>query len=185
MKTFLGVDPPSTPLPSKGLIVTMEGTNLAISIIVGTITVLALAAKAITKFNHIAEQIRDLNQLIENHQKEEGHEKLVAQVHVLQKDFASLDKRFDIHGQDYVNFVAQVRVLQKDFASLDKRFDIHGQDYVNYKDATLLAIHGCEEQIDHKWHRAEEEFAKDRAEMKDLRWFLVKKLDFRIRDDHP
>ncbi|MBL1199149.1 MAG: hypothetical protein FWK04_08685 [Nostoc sp. GBBB01] len=185
MKTVFGVEPTSTIPPSKGIIVTMEGTNLAIGIIIGVATILALVAKATTKFNYIAEQIRDLNELIKNHQKEEGHEKLVTQVHVLQKDFISLDKRFDIHGQDYGNFVAQVRVLQKDFASLERRFDIHGQDYINYKDATLLAIHGCEEQIEHKWHRAEEEFAKDRAEIKDLRWFLVKKLDFRIRDDHP
>ncbi|WP_138504079.1 hypothetical protein [Nostoc sp. PA-18-2419] len=157
MKTFLGVEPTSNPSPSKGVVITMEGTSLAISIIVGALAILAVAAKAITKFNQIAEQIRDLNQLIENHRKEEGHEKLLL----------------------------QVRVLQKDCASLDKRFDIHAQDYVNYKDANLLAIHGCEEQIDHKWQRAEEEFAKDRAEIKDLRWFLVKKLDFRIRDDYP
>lgn len=74
------------------------------------------------------------------------------------------------------------RLIER-FYSAEKKFDVHLQDYVNYKDSVLLAIHGCEEQIDHKWHRTEEELAKDRAEIRDLRGFLVRKLDFKIRDD--
>ena len=65
---------------------------------------------------------------------------------------------------------------------LDKRFDIHLQDYINYKDAMLLDRNGLRERIDHKWQRTEDELAKDRAEIKDLREFLVKSLNFKIRD---
>lgn len=64
---------------------------------------------------------------------------------------------------------------------LDKRLDVHLQDYVNYKDANLLEHNGLRERIDHKWERTEEEFKSVEADIKDLQSFLQKKDDFKIR----
>lgn len=183
MKTFFGVDPPSP--PAKGIVVTLEGTNLLLTIVLSTVALLALIAKATTNFNKINEQIRDLDKTLEANQKE--REKLADQILDLQKNFTAFDKKCEIHINDYFNakqrLLDQVENLQKHSGSLDKRFDVHLQDYVNHKDWSLLAINNCKELVEHKWERAEEEFAKDRAEIKDFKGFLIRKLDFRIRDD--
>ncbi|MHC5718148.1 MAG: hypothetical protein ACYTX0_40190 [Nostoc sp.] len=65
---------------------------------------------------------------------------------------------------------------------LDKRFDIHLQDYVNYKDANLLSHNGLEERIDHKWQRSETEFNAIKASIKELQGFLARVNDFKIRE---
>ncbi|MEH1962193.1 MAG: hypothetical protein V7L05_20435 [Nostoc sp.] len=64
---------------------------------------------------------------------------------------------------------------------LDKRFDIHLQDYVNYKDANLLSHNGLEEQIKHKWERSEGEFNAIKGSIKELQGFLRQTNDFKIR----
>ncbi|MCC5618260.1 hypothetical protein LC605_24870 [Nostoc sp. CHAB 5836] len=66
--------------------------------------------------------------------------------------------------------------------SIDKKIDIHLQDYVNYKDATLLAIRGNDERIDHKWKRTEDLFKEIKLEIKELQQFLHKHQDFKIRE---
>ncbi|MHC5718826.1 MAG: hypothetical protein ACYTX0_43870, partial [Nostoc sp.] len=65
---------------------------------------------------------------------------------------------------------------------LDKRFDIHLQDYVNYKDANLLSHNGLEEKIDHKWQRSETEFNAIKTSIKELQGFLVRTNDFKMRE---
>ncbi len=65
---------------------------------------------------------------------------------------------------------------------LDKRLDIHLQDYVNYKDANLLSHNGLEERIDHKWERSENEFNAIKASIKELQGFLARVNEFKIRE---
>ena len=65
---------------------------------------------------------------------------------------------------------------------LDKRFDIHLQDYVNYKDANLLSHNGLEELIAHKWQRSETEFNTIKVSIKELQGFLIRTNDFKMRE---
>ncbi|MEH2293826.1 MAG: hypothetical protein V7K31_12120 [Nostoc sp.] len=69
-------------------------------------------------------------------------------------------KGFKEDLNSHVAMIQEVRILSKDMSSLDKRFDIHAQDYVNNKDANLIAINGVTDQIKHKWERTEEELEK-------------------------
>ncbi|WGV24783.1 hypothetical protein [Halotia branconii] len=85
--------------------------------------------------------------------------------------------------------VNQIQETLKNHASnaekikdLDKRFDIHLQDYINHKDATLLALNGNDEKIDHKWERTEELFKEIKVEIKELQQFLQKQQNFKIRE---
>ena len=65
---------------------------------------------------------------------------------------------------------------------LDKRFEIHLQDYVNYKDANLLSHNGLEELIQHKWQRSETEFNTIKVSIKELQGFLIRTNDFKMRE---
>ena len=65
---------------------------------------------------------------------------------------------------------------------LDKRFDVHLQDYVNYKDANLLSHNGLDERIEHKWQRSEGEFNAIKGSIKELQGFLHRTNDFKIRE---
>lgn len=65
---------------------------------------------------------------------------------------------------------------------LDKRFDVHLQDYVNYKDANLLSHNGLDERIEHKWQRSEAEFNSIKGSIKELQGFLHRTNDFKIRE---
>ncbi|MEH2086125.1 hypothetical protein [Nostoc sp.] len=65
---------------------------------------------------------------------------------------------------------------------LDKRLDIHLQDYVNYKDANLLSHNGLDERIEHKWQRAENEFNALKTSVKEVQGFLHRTNDFKIRE---
>ncbi|MHC5768721.1 MAG: hypothetical protein ACYTXI_24480 [Nostoc sp.] len=65
---------------------------------------------------------------------------------------------------------------------LDKRLDIHIQDYVNYKDANLLSHNGFQEMIDHKWQRSEGEFNAIKQNIKELQGFLTRTNDFKMRE---
>ncbi|MBW4425932.1 MAG: hypothetical protein KME50_16145 [Nostoc desertorum CM1-VF14] len=150
-KTVIAINPST---PQAGLVVTLEGTNLVLAILISTIGLLGIFAKIVSRFNAITNEIRDLREDLNSHAIAEGHAKLLE----------------------------QVKVLQKDLAALDKRFDIHLQDYVNHKDAALLALNGNDEKIEHKWERTEELFKEQKAEIKDLQKFLQKHQSFRIRE---
>jgi hypothetical protein len=65
---------------------------------------------------------------------------------------------------------------------LDKRFDIHVQDYVNYKDANLLALNTTDEKIKHTWNKTEKLLEERKTDIKDLQLFLQKQQNFKIRE---
>ncbi|MEH2342526.1 MAG: hypothetical protein V7K22_12875 [Nostoc sp.] len=65
---------------------------------------------------------------------------------------------------------------------LDKRLDIHIQDYVNYKDANLLSHNGLNDLIEHKWQRSESEFNAIKQNVKELQGFLNRTNDFKVRE---
>ncbi|MEH2322952.1 MAG: hypothetical protein V7K32_05025 [Nostoc sp.] len=85
-------------------------------------------------------------------------------------------------AEGHAKLLEQVKILQKELKAIDKKFDIHLQDYVNYKDASLLALNGNDEKIDHKWERTENLFKEQKIEIKDLQKFLQKEQNFRIRE---
>jgi hypothetical protein len=140
--------------PPQGLVVTLEGTNLVLAVVISSIGILGIFAKIVSKFNAITNEIQDLKQELNSHAATEGHPKLLE----------------------------QVKSLQKDLITLDKRFDIHSQDYLNHKDAALLSLNGNNEKINHKWQRTEELFKEQKSEIKDLQKFLQKHQSFRIRE---
>ncbi|MEH1907438.1 hypothetical protein [Nostoc sp.] len=65
---------------------------------------------------------------------------------------------------------------------LDKRFDIHLQDYLAYKDANLLIHVGLADQTKHKWERSEDEFKSIKTSIKELQGFLMRTNDFKMRE---
>ncbi|ALF51874.1 hypothetical protein ACX27_01855 [Nostoc piscinale CENA21] len=91
------------------------------------------------------------------------------------------DLREDLNSHSQA--LEQTKLLSEKIFTIEKRFEIHLQDYVNYKDATLLAINGNKERIDHKAERAEDYFKELKFEIKDLQGFLQKHQNFRIRND--
>ena len=151
VRTLIAVN---TNPPQAGIVLTLEGTNLILTILISSIGLLVAFAKIVSKFNSITGDIKDLRQDLKDHANAEGHARLLE----------------------------QVKALQKDLNNLDKRFDIHLQDYVNHKDAALLALNGNDEKIDHKWERTEELFKEQKTEIKDLQKFLQKQQNFKIRE---
>lgn len=133
---------------TAGFIVTLEGTSLFLTILVSTSILLAGGIKLVSKFNIITAEIRDLREDLNTHEQ----------------------------------LIQQIKVIQKDVCGLDKKFDIHLQDYVNYKDAVLLAINGNKERIEHKAEKAEGYFKEVKADIKDIQGFLNKQQNFRIRE---
>lgn len=73
------------------------------------------------------------------------------------------------------------RLIEK-FYLVEKRFDVHLQDYVNYKDSVLLQHNGTSEQVKHVWSKTEKLFSEQQTNIKDLQQFLQKQQDFRIRE---
>lgn len=144
--TLIAVEP--SPQNPSGVVVTLEGTSLFLTILVSTSILLGAGIKLISKFNIITSSLRDLREDLNTHEQ----------------------------------LIQQIKVIQKDVCGLDKRFDIHLQDYVNYKDATLLAINGNKERIEHKGERLENYYEELKGEIKELQGFLHKRHDFRIRD---
>lgn len=140
--------------PSQtGLIVTLEGTNLLLTVLLSTAALLGIGIKLVSKFNAITTELRNLREDLNAHANVEGHSKLLE----------------------------QVRIIQKDLAALDKRFDIHLQDYTNYKDATLLALNGANEKINHTWVKTEKVLIEHKSDIKELQQFLQKHQSFKIR----
>ena len=138
-KSIIAVSNP--PIASPGITLTLESTGVFLGILVSVSALAGVAIKIISKMNHISISI---TQLQENLSK-------------------------------YANSVEQIR-------QLDKKFDIHLQDYVNYKDSTLLALNGAEERIKHTWNKTEKLLEERKADIKELQQFLHKHQDFNIRE---
>ena len=144
----------NSPPKQAGLVVTLEGTNLVLAILISTVGLLGIFAKIISKFNAITNEIRDLREDLTSHSKAEGHQKLLE----------------------------QTRIIQKDFINFDKKLDLHLQDYQHYKDASLLAYNGTHEKINHTWNKTEKLFIEHKGEIKELQQFLKKQQNFKIRE---
>lgn len=138
----------TSPQNTGGLIVTLEGTSLFLTILVSTSILLAGGIKLISKFNIITAEIRDLKEDLNAHEQ----------------------------------LIQQIKTLQKDVCNLDKKFEIHLQDYVNYKDSTLLNFNGYKEKIEHKAERMENYYKELKKDIKELQNFLQKQHEFKIRD---
>ncbi|MEH2437363.1 MAG: hypothetical protein V7K25_24535 [Nostoc sp.] len=138
---------------SQGFVVTLEGTSLFLTILISSCALLGIFIKIITKFNSITAEIRDLREDLGSHSKAEGHQQLLE----------------------------QTRIIQKDLINFDKKFDLHLQDYQHYKDANLLAYNGINEKINHTWSKTEKLFIEHKGEIKELQQFLKKEQNFKIR----
>jgi hypothetical protein len=136
------------------LILTLESTGILLGSLVSLSILLGIAIKLITKLNLISSEIKALREDLNAHSDTEGHQQTIE----------------------------QLRGIEKDFHTLDKRFDVHLQDYSGYKDIALLAINGNKELIAHKWIRTEEEFNKTNSEVKELQKYLQQQGTFRIRE---
>ncbi|MEJ1936197.1 hypothetical protein WDZ92_38880, partial [Nostoc sp. NIES-2111] len=79
--------------------------------------------------------------------------------------------------------LSQLNVLHSEVLKLDKKLDLHLQDYINYKDANLLHVNGVEKQILHNWVKTENLLKEQKAEIKEIQGFL-QKLHFTIRETH-
>ncbi|AVH73818.1 hypothetical protein [Nostoc sp. 'Lobaria pulmonaria (5183) cyanobiont'] len=149
-QTILFVNSPP-PQPTFGL--TLEGTNLIITLVVSSAGILMSFIKIVSKFNEIVNEIRDLKEDLHTHTNSEGHEKLCREVELIEKDIAKFDKRFDIHAQDYINF----------------------------KDATLLNFNGTNEKIKHTWQKTEKLLEERKTDIKELQ-LLWKQQNFKNRE---
>lgn len=126
---------------SPGVTLTLENTGTFFGIIVSVSILSGVAISIITKMNRISFSVDEIQESL--------------------KELASNAEKI------------------KD---IDKRLDIHLQDYVNYKDANLLSHNGLEEQIKHKWERSEGEFNGIKGSIKELQGFLHRHNDFKIRE---
>ncbi|MBD2495012.1 hypothetical protein [Nostoc sp. FACHB-280] len=107
----------------QGMTITLESTSIFLGIIVSMSMIVGVAIKAVSKFNSIANEIRDLRE--------------------------DLNKTATISDT--------VREIHKDVLLLDKRFDVHLQDYENRKDTVQMILGQLNEKIDHKTQRLERE----------------------------
>jgi hypothetical protein len=152
MKSVILVSTP--PAQSGGVTVTLEGTSLILTIILSMTAILGGGIKLIGKFHDINNEIKDLRDDLNTHANAEGHAKLLE----------------------------QTRLIQSNLTVLDKRFEIHLQDYINYKESNLLAWNGTKEAIKHNWEKTDRIFSEHKLEIKDLQKFLQKQGEFRIRE---
>jgi hypothetical protein len=152
MKSVILVNVP--PNPSAGFVVTLEGTSLILTILLSVSGLLAICIKLIGKFHDISNEIKDLRDDLNTHANTEGHPRLLE----------------------------QTRQIQRDVLIIDKRFEVHIQDYLNYKDANLLLWSGAKDGIKHNWEKSEKLFIEQKLEIKDLQKFLQKQGEFRIRE---
>jgi len=137
-KSQIAVSPSS---PPPGIIVTLESTGIFLGILGSACLLAGVAINIISKMNRISFSVDEIQEAL--------------------KAYASNTEKI------------------KD---LDKRLDVHLQDYVNYKDAILLDRNGLRERIDHKWERTEDEFKAVKGSIKDLEGFLQRRDDFKIRE---
>lgn len=145
MKPVIAVN--TAPQP-QGVNITLESTSIFLGITVSVVMLVGTSVKVVSKFNSITNKLRDLREDLNSH----------------------------------ALALEQTKLLSEKIFTLEKRFEIHLQDYVNHKDADLLAINGLKEKIEHKAEKAEDYFKELRIEIKDIQGFLHKQQNFRIRN---
>lgn len=103
-----------TPTPNQPTItLSLESTGVFLGALVSFSILVAGFAKIVTNFNLINLSIKELRQ--------------------------------DINANTQA--LSQLNVLHSEVLSIDRKFDLHQQDYINYKDANLLQLNGLEKQI--------------------------------------
>ncbi|WP_017317117.1 hypothetical protein [Mastigocladopsis repens] len=106
---------------STGVTLTLESTGVILGILVSASVLAAAVIKIITSFNNLANTLKELDEDLIKHIASEGHEKLIARLHQIE--------------------------------ALDKKLDLHIQDYVNRKDTVQMVLGQLNEKIDHKFNR--------------------------------
>ncbi|NWF61757.1 MAG: hypothetical protein HXY43_21490 [Fischerella sp.] len=138
----------STPNPQPSLTITLESAGIFLGSLVSVSILIGIIIKIVSKVNSINSEIKDLKEDLNENKK----------------------------------IFEQVKTLEREVHGLDKRLDIHLQDYSGYKDVLLLAVNGNKEAIAHKWKRTEEEFEKTNSEVRELQRYLQQRGDFKIRE---
>jgi hypothetical protein len=150
MNTFIATTAaPTTPNNQPTLTISLESTGIFLGALVSVSILVAGFTKIVTNFNLINISIKELRQ--------------------------------DINANTQA--LSQLNVLHSEVLKLDKKFDLHQQDYINYKDANLLHVNGVEKQILHNWTKTENMLKEQKAEIKELQGFL-QKLHFTVRETH-
>lgn len=97
----------STQTPNNGVFISIDSIGVFLTIMVSVSILVTVGIKLISKFNHLNYSIKDLQDEIDKHSQSEGHERLIARVQQLE----NLDKRLDLHIQDYINRKDTVQML--------------------------------------------------------------------------
>jgi hypothetical protein len=140
---------PTTPNNQPTITLTLESTGILLGALVSFSILVAGFTKIVTNFNLINISIKEL--------------------------------REDINANTQA--LSQLNILHSEVLKLDKKLDLHLQDYVNYKDANLIHVNGVEKQIAHNWAKTENILKEQKAEIKEMQGFL-QKLHFTIRETH-
>ncbi|QLE55669.1 hypothetical protein [Nostoc sp. TCL26-01] len=149
MNTFIATTPQPTAPSQPTITLTLESTGIFLGALVSFSVLVAGFTKIVTNFNLINISIKELRQ--------------------------------DINANTQA--LSQLNVLHSEVLKLDKKFDLHLQDYINYKDANLIHLNGLEKQIGHNWIKTEKALAEQKAEIKEIQGFLQKH-HFTVRESH-
>jgi transcriptional regulator of heat shock response len=120
MKTTIAIVPQPPPM-----LLTVESVGALLGLCMSAIALATVLIRLTSRFNDLANSVKELKEDLEEHKKQEGHEKLVQEVELIEKSL-----------QHY-----------------DKKFDLHISDYLHNRDMTLLVTNGLEETIKHKSER--------------------------------
>lgn len=144
-KTVIAVSSNNT---QPTLTLTLESTGILLGILVSFSILLGGTVKVITKFNSISNSIRDL--------------------------------REDLNSN--IKALEQFKTLNSEVLVLDRKIDLHLQEYVNRKETVQFTIGQLDQKIDHNRKRWEEELTEVEAEVKQLENYLQRNSDFKVRE---
>lgn len=97
----------STQTPNNGVFLSVDSIGVFLTMLVSVSILTTVAIRLISKFNHLNYSIKDLQDELDKHSESEGHERLITRVRQLE----NLDKRLDLHIQDYINRKDTVQML--------------------------------------------------------------------------
>ncbi|MBH8553599.1 hypothetical protein I8751_14710 [Nostocaceae cyanobacterium CENA357] len=144
MNKIIMVDPGRNP---PGITLTLESTSTILGIAISLSMLVGIAIKVITKFNEVNGSIRDLKEDLNTHTK-------------------ALDQFKGLHSEVLV---------------LDRKLDLHLQEYTNRKETVQFLIGQLDQKIDHNRKRWEEELAKVNSDIKAVENYLQSQTTFKVR----
>ncbi|QLE54839.1 hypothetical protein [Nostoc sp. TCL26-01] len=145
MNKIIAVNPSNT---QPTLTLTLESTGILLGILVSVSMLLGGTIKVITKFNTISNSIRDLRE-----------------------DLNSNTKALE-----------QFKTLNSEVLVLDRKLDLHLQEYVNRKETVQFLMGQLDQKIDHNRKRWEEELQEVKGETKQLENYLQSHSGFKVRE---